>query len=179
MIQFFIKNKQTFILFVFHVEAVTGVVTMVECSTETSLVVSAAPFDESLELIPMDQVDFANSERFDLQLDDDMRALEVAVVQVTEKPEPEPEQLSESESEPQYDDTVIIPNAEEIDEASVSGESDHVYDDTINVIRSQDFVVNSSTGHLNDSQSMLQASAYSDIGRADPIRGNGFEEEDG
>ncbi len=161
---------------------VTGVVTMVECSTEISLVASSAPFDENLELIPMEAVDFSTSELIDLPLDDDMRSLEVAIVQVSTQRVLDTDTVLEPD--PTYDDTVVVnmtsSSSNHGDGDSVN--SDHLYDDTVNVLqhnvvaRSQEFVT--STGQLNDSHSQLNNSAYFDIGRDNKENRNGQTNED-
>ncbi len=160
-------------------------VTLTEVSTETSLVLSAAPIDSNMELIPLEQTDLAACETFDLPLDQDVQMLEVAVIN-TIAPSTEDDIASQSDqSEHTYDDTVIhtkvslannsqrSPSSQR-SQRSVGGDSDHLYDDTINVIRpiarSQEFV-KSSAGALNDSQALLNSSAYFDIGRDDK---NGF-----
>ncbi len=155
---------------------------MVECSTEISLVASSAPFDENLELIPMEAVNFSTSELIDLPLDDDMRSLEVAIVQVSTQGVLDTDTVLEPD--PTYDDTVFVKmtsSSSIIHGDGDSVDSDHLYDDTVNVLhnvvaRSQEFVT--STGQLNDSHSQLNNSTYFDIGRDNKETRNGQADED-
>lgn len=113
---------------------ITGVVTINDYSTETSLVASAVTNDDSFDgdqETAMNVTESDSSELFDIPLDDEMRDLEISVVRVS---------------------------AKVIDEASDSDDSDHVYDDTVNVVKEQDFVLNTSSAHLNTSTGHLNTS---------------------
>ena len=146
----------------------TGVVTLTEVSTETSLVLSSAPLDTNMEYIPLEQTDLAANETFDLPLDADTRELEVSIISTTLKIEQIDTESKSEESDHTYDDTMILREVGVANSqgSEVSGESDHLYDDTITlmqpVVRSQEFVT-SSSGALNDSQALLNNSAF-DIG---------------
>jgi len=99
--------------------AVRGVVTLVECSSETSLVVSAVAYDENF-----DPVEGETPDLFDLPLDNEMKGLEVSVLQVTARPDQS--DCSSCASDHTYDDTVVVTReapkvrSQDFDESQVS-----------------------------------------------------------
>lgn len=110
---------------------VSGVVTITDYSTETSLVASAVTDDDIDQEIATNDTEQDSSELFDIPLDDEMRDLEISVVRTSPKA---------------------------IEEASDSDDSDHMYDDTINLLKGKDFILNTSTPHLNTSGGHLSMS---------------------
>lgn len=145
-------------------------VTILDYNTEVSLVVSAIPSDDIVEFEAKAAAKFDtesdSNELFNIPLDDEMRDLEISVLQVSPKQVDKP-----SDSSHVFDDTIKdqdetgdMENAvnqassNQIQEASDSDGSDHVYDDTVNLVTRQNFILNSSTGHLNTSAGPLNTS---------------------